>query len=89
MLAVADVSSLPRLLARGAAASRGRATPSRFNLHLTGMQQVRDRLFPGGDIVIADRLLFGLVVSVVLQLGLKLPAPDCGHFGKFFFVVLE
>ena len=89
MLAVADVSSLPRLVARGAAASRGRAAPSRFNLHLTGVQQVRDGLFPGRDIVVADRLLFGLVVSIVRQLRLMLPASDRGHFEKFFFVLLE
>src|SRR5579864_1527109 len=68
MLAMADVPRLARLIGGLSAARRIRpagAAPS-FDLHLIGVQQVRDRLFPGRDIFVADLLFFRFVVSVVV-----------------------
>src|SRR5258708_38311227 len=70
MLAMADVARLAGLIGGLSAARRirpaGAAPP--FDLHLIGVQQVRDRLFPGRDIFVADLLLFGFVVNVVVVL---------------------
>ena len=88
---MADVPGLARLVA-GSTAPRRRPASGRtsFDLHLVGMQQIRDRLFPGRDVFVADRLFLRPVVPVVLEVGLVRGPPDGGDLlGLFLLVVIE
>ena len=67
---MADVARLAGVIGRGASPGRGRtAARARLALDLIGVQQVRDGLFPCGDVVVADYLFFSGFVFPTLRNG--------------------
>jgi hypothetical protein len=61
--AMADVARLARLVSRGRSAGRARPAPgSGFNLDLARIEQVRNGLFPGGDILVVNDLFLAAVI---------------------------
>jgi hypothetical protein len=55
------------------------------------MQQIRDRLFPGRDVFVADRLLFSRFVAVIARFRIEICcsrlAPRLEDLLGFFFIV--
>jgi hypothetical protein len=63
----AHVAGLARLIGlRRSAGRHGTIADSGFDLHLIGMQQVRNCLFPGRNVFVTDGLLARIVFAVVV-----------------------
>jgi hypothetical protein len=92
---MADGARLARLLGGGGSARRVRtaATGSRLDLHLIGVEQIRDGLFPRWHILVADDLFFTQIVVAGFFIGSRLwspgSAPGCHDLLRFVIFILD
>jgi len=88
---MADVARLTGLVDGRCTARCDSTAAAGFDLHLIGVQQIRDRLFPGGDVFVADTLLLSRLVAVIagfrIEIGISRLVPRLEDFlGLVVFV---